>query len=191
MAYKAVWNFGTVKIKRLTSDDLIEFDIGEGNGILKFTETVVSLTTNSGRNLKKSLGFRAIINIDLTNICDGTADKITELFKQYNEARSSDYAIAQGHDEPFRIYPRFDDDLSLDENYYYDCHLTSDISMLDLAPVNVGQSHALSFESIGLNPLLTTSTPEFTVWEVKIGGTLETLQFNDDGDLVDAKFKIN
>jgi hypothetical protein len=191
MSYKAVWNFGTVKIKRLTSDDLIEFDIGEGNGILKFTETVVSLVTNSGKQLKKSLGFRAIINIDLTNICDGTADKITELFKQSNEVRSSDYAIAQGHDEPFRIYPRFDDGLSLDENYYYDCYLTSDIRMIDLAKVSVGQTVNLTFQSVDLHPVLTTSTPEFTVWEVKIGETLETLQFNDDGDLVDAKFKIN
>jgi len=191
MAYKAVWNFGTVKIKRLTSDDLIEFDIGEGNGILKFTETVVSLVTNSGKQLKKSLGFRAIINIDLTNICDGTADKITELFKQSNEVRSSDYAIAQGHDEPFRIYPRFDDDLLLGENYYYDCHLTSDIHMLDLAMVNVGQKILLTFESVDFEYLLTTSTPEFTVWEVNNSGTIETLQFNDDGTLVDAKFKIN
>ena len=191
MAYKAVWNFGTVKIKRLTSDDLIEFDIGEGNGILKFTETVVSLVTNSGKQLKKSLGFRAIINIDLTNICDGTADKITELFKQSNEVRSSDYAIAQGHDEPFRIYPRFDDDLLLSENYYYDCNLTSEVSMIGLSTVNVGQTQTLSFESIGLSPLLTTSTPEFTVWEVNNSGTIETLQFNDDGTLVDAKFKIN
>jgi hypothetical protein len=69
--------------------------------------------------------------------------------------------------------------------------LTSDVSAPDIANLNIGQEINLEFESAEVVSLPTTSYPTFTDWIINNAGTLETLQFNNDGTVEDASFKIS
>ena len=186
---KMMWNFGRVVIGGFDGASDLSFDIGEAFGVILFTPNKRdSFMSDSGDINEATDKNRVYMSIDFTNMCDDTADKLSTLMQWLNNSQAGSTGVI---DLPLTIYPRLSDDLLFDENYSYDCLLTGDVSFIDLAMLPVGQTMNLKFKSKGLHPLLTTSTPEFTVWEVNNSGTIETLQFNDDGTLVDAKFKIN
>ena len=189
MPYAPMFNFGSVRFGGVGGGSDISLDLGEAGGKIKFDPEVrSSFVANSGRIHKRSIGYRVTITISLSNAVSGTADKLSTLFSYLNLVQGYN----NGSDAPIKIYPRFSDDVTIDENYSYDCFLNSDVEMIDFASgVNVGQSGDLVFISQDVHPMLTSSYPAFTTWQVNDNGTIKTLQFNNDGTLETAKFKIN
>lgn len=182
MSYNAMWNYGLVRIND------IQFEIGEGEGNIIFTpELAFRFKTDSSRILQKTINNRVTGTLSFVSLKETTIDKIKTLFTTLNNNQGA----VDGIDDTLVIYPRFDTDLLVSENYNYACYLTSNISMIDIAKLSVGQTLTLDFESQDLHPILTTSVPEFTTFEVNNSGVIETLQFNNEGTLTDAKFKIS
>lgn len=187
MPYAPMFNFGSVRIGGVGGGSDISFDLGEASGQIQFTpETRSSFTANNGRIHKRSIGYRVRITLSFSNIISGTADKLSTLYSYLNLIQGYN----NGSDEAINIYPRFSDDITVDENYSYACFLDSDVSMQDMGKVNVGQSGELTFISQDVHPMLTSSYPAFTTWEVLDGGSIDELIFNNNGTLETAKFKI-
>lgn len=190
MTYKPMWNFGGVRIAGVGGGADISFDTDEAMGQIEFDEVIAgSFTTNSGRIYKRSLGSRANIRIQIVNIKSGTADKISNLLNYINISRTSAYVLENGRDEPIGIYPRFNTDYDVEENLKFDCYLTSKISAPDIAKLNIGQIILLDFEGSDVVPTPTESLPVYVLWQVNDAGTIKTLEFDNDGTTVNAKFK--
>lgn len=188
MSYKPMFNFGSVRFGGVGGGDDISFDLGEGSGNIRFTEEIRStFKADDGTIHRKTEGFRIDITISFSNLDSETADKLSTLYGYLNLL----HGYNNGSDSPIDVYPRFNDDLDVDDNYSYPCFLNSSIEMLDLGRVNVGQSGDIAFTSQKLHPMLTSSYPAFSNWKVYNGGVIEDLQFNNDGTLETAKFKIN
>lgn len=191
MAYKPMWNFGGVRIAGVDGGADISFDTDEAMGQIEFDEVVSgSFITNSGRVYKKTIGVRANIKMTIVNIKDGTADKISNLFNYFNIARTSTYALSSGRDEPIGIYPRFNTDYTVVENLKFDCYLNSNVSAPDIAKLNIGQIINLEFTGADVINLPTESLPIYVLWQVNDAGTLRTLEFNNNGTIENAQFKI-
>lgn len=188
MSYAPMFNFGSVRFGGVGGGSDISLDLGEASGTIKFEPvTAGAFVTNSGKIIKRTLGYRVTITISFTNVVSGTADKLSTLFSYLNLVQGYD----NGSDAPISIYPRYSDDIALDENYNYDCFLNSDVEMIDFsAGVNVGQSGELVFISQDVHPMLTSSYPAFSTWEVLNNGSIEELIFNNAGTLETAKFKV-
>ena len=72
--------------------------------------------------------------LSFSNVVSGTADKLSTLFSYLN--------LIQGYDngsDTNPIYPRFSDDVTIDENYSYDCFLNSDVDIVCKWGANVGR----------------------------------------------------
>ena len=188
MAYAPMFNFGSVRIGGVGGGSDISLDLGEASGQIKFTpETRSIFKSNNGRIHQRTIGYRVTITISFANVVSGTADKLSTLFSYLNLVQGYN----NGSDAPISIYPRFSDELGIDDNYNYDCFLNSEVEMEDFATgVNVGQSGELVFISQDVHPMLTSSYPEFSTWEVLNNGSTDELIFNNGGTLENAKFKI-
>lgn len=186
-----MWNFGGVRIAGVDGGADISFDTDEAMGQVEFDEVVAgSFVTNNGTVYKRTLGSRAKIQIQIVNIKDGTADKISNLFNYLNIARTSAYALSAGRDEPIGIYPRFNTDYATGENLKFDCYLNSSVSALDIAKLNIGQIINLTFGGADVINIPAESLPIYTAWEVDDAGTIRTLEFDNNGTIENAQFKI-
>jgi len=123
-----LWGWGGVKFEY---NDTIEFAHGEGR--ITFQQDQNTYKSKSGNMIKRLNGYRALINVKIWNDTDTDAAGLKSLFSILNDAGSN--AIT--------IYPRFDSVSG--STLSYEVYCNSDISMIDIAQVPVGQYIELEF----------------------------------------------
>lgn len=130
MSFRTVWGFGGVKFE---FDSSIEFP--KAAGTLWFQQVGKIYTAKNGEQVNLLKGYRAMISVRLwNNNADGSdAILISELFDM----------ISAAHGLPISIYPRYEPTVS--SGLEFECILTSDIKMVDISNVAVGQYIDLEF----------------------------------------------
>jgi len=123
-----IWGFGGA---RFELDTTVDFTSAIGK--LRFAQEATNRTAKAG-NLKQIMrGWRPMLKIQLWNILDGDAADIVAVFDMISTANGN----------PITIYPRYDSTSSSDLNFDFVC--TTDIEMIDLADIPVGQYIELEF----------------------------------------------
>lgn len=129
MAIQTVFGFGGSKYTQ--SGVTIEFPLVLGK--LRYQQEYQLRTSISGKDNKRLLGWRPIIEVEIYNLKAGDGSKMASLIEM----------VSSG--EPITVFPRFD---SGSAEISHDCHCISDIDPQDIAQCEAGQTMILLFRGI-------------------------------------------
>lgn len=123
-----VWGFGGARFEFDTT-----IDFATATGKIRFAQEATTKKAKAG-NIKQIMhGWRPMASIKIWNVIDSDAISIVALFDMISAANGN----------PITIYPRYDSTTGSELGYDFIC--TTDIEMIDVALVPVGQYIELEF----------------------------------------------
>jgi len=138
MAVQTVFGFGGSKYEQ--DSVVIEFPLVLGK--LRYQQEYQMRTSISGKDKKRLLGWRPIIEVEIYNLKDGDGSKMASLIAM----------VSSG--EAITVYPRFDSSVA---EISHDCYCISDVDPQDIAQCEAGQTMLLTFR--GIDRLSSIPTP--------------------------------
>ncbi len=168
----SIWGFGGVKFQKSGNTATFYDTTSTGVGTISYEPVYIRKTNIDNKIISRLLGYRAEIEVELTNIKSGDYAEFQTLLGMLNDCISS---TAQ---ETIEVTPRYAD---IEADLSFTCILDSDITMKDLHRLEIGQTLKLKFIAIDL---------ETYVSQLAGTGSQDTYTFivNDEGTDKDLEY---